>query len=136
MSRTHVCHHEEVLIGKRNFIGSITFRMPRNGARAAGTSILCLESEPEPTKFFTPVKLAMHSATDSYLFNTNYVSALNTKMTFIQIFKVILRVKFKVKERSSGYRPKIMSARVPNWSQTIASLPERSSHNHDFWPVL
>ena len=43
-------------------------------------------------------------------------------MTFILIFKVILKVKFKVKGRCTGFRPEIMSAGVPEWSQLTASL--------------
>ena len=46
-------------------------------------------------------------------------------MTFISIYKVIFKDKFKVKGRGTGYRPEITSGRAPKWSQTIASLPEQ-----------
>ena len=57
---------------------------------------------------------------------------LNTKMTFILIFKVIVKVKFKVKGRDTEYRPEITPARVPKWSQTIDSLPEQLTRP---WPL-
>ena len=43
-------------------------------------------------------------------------------MTFDLVFDI--PVEFKVKGRGTGYRPEIMLAGVPKWSQTIASLPE------------
>ena len=46
----------------------------------------------------------------------------NKKVAFILIFKVTFKFKFNVKGRCSRFRPEIVSAGVPKWSQVAASL--------------
>ena len=70
---------------------------------------------------------ATYSAMDSDFLQTSIqivkFGAVNTKITFISIFMVILKVKFKGKGKGTGCLPEITSACVPKRPQTITGFP-------------
>ena len=47
---------------------------------------------------------------------------LKTTVNFDMAF-YLLKVKFKVEGRGTGYRPETVSARIPKWCQVTACLP-------------
>ena len=61
---------------------------------------------------------------------------LNTKVTFVSIFEVILKVKFKVKGRGTGYLYEIASEHVSKWFQSTGNVPGQLTQTCDLWPGL
>ena len=61
------------------------------------------------------------------------LKTLNTKMTFISAFKVILKGHLEDRRAGSVYRPEITSASTPNGlKRQLASLD--SLRNKELWP--
>ena len=52
---------------------------------------------------------------------------LNTKMTFILLFKVILNVKLKVRRPGTGYRPEITSYAYQNGLKSDSYPPSAAN---------